>query len=96
MSCLTTCAWNASVHGMVFQGNNTTGSINATVRDSVSAGHGSQGIFAVEAGAGTTTVMIDRRAAVNNGIGLFANRGGCHDPDRQLDCEWKYPTRAAG
>ena len=67
---------NADVHGMVFQGNNTTGSITATVRNSVSAGNSGQGIFAVEAGAGTTTVTIDRSAAVNNGLGLFATGAG--------------------
>ncbi len=51
-------------------------SITATVRNSVSAGNGGQGIFAVEAGAGTTTVMIDRSAAVSNEIGLFATGAG--------------------
>jgi hypothetical protein len=60
---------NGLGHGFSFSGSGTTGSITATVSDSVAAGHGNTGIFA-NVGAGTTTVMIDRSASVNNATGI--------------------------
>jgi hypothetical protein len=62
--------------GMVFSGISTTGSVTATVRDSVSSGHFGSGILAVESGSGTTNVMIDRSAFANSAFGLTANGAG--------------------
>lgn len=61
--------------GILFQGGFTTGSITGTVRDSVAAG---TGIAALEGGSGTTTVMVDRTAAVNytTGTGILASGAG--------------------
>ena len=58
---------NGGGGGIAFPGVNTTGSITATVRDSVAAGNVNFGIFASEGGGGTTVVTVDRSAAVNNG-----------------------------
>jgi hypothetical protein len=68
---------NASTTGIAVDGTTTTGSINATVRDSLSAGNGSSGIRADEGGggSGTTTVMVDRSASVNNVTGIRALGG---------------------
>lgn len=44
----------------------TTGSVTATVRDSVVAGNSSRGIRITNSGSGTINVMIDRTASVNN------------------------------
>jgi hypothetical protein len=60
---------NGQGHGFSMSGSATTGSLMATVRDSVAAGNGNTGIFA-NVSAGTTTVMIDRSASVNNAIGV--------------------------
>jgi hypothetical protein len=60
---------NGLGHGFSFSGSGTTGSVTATVSDSVAAGNGNTGIFA-NVGAGTTTVMIDRSASVNNATGI--------------------------
>jgi len=57
---------NSGNHGIVFAGNDTTGSIIATVRDSVSAGNSNTGISADETAPGATTVMVDRSASVGN------------------------------
>jgi hypothetical protein len=65
-------AENGADVGILITGFPTTGSISATVRDSVSAGNGGPGIFVSEGVPGTTTVMIDRSAAVNNLTGIFA------------------------
>ena len=62
---------NASGFGIKFSGGFTTGSVTATVRDSVSAGSTDAGVLAEEAGSGTTAVMIDRIAAVNNTRGIY-------------------------
>jgi hypothetical protein len=67
---------NSADAGIRFSGLSTTGSITATVRDSVSAGNAGFSILAGEASSGTTTVMIDRSAAVNNGTGIFASGAG--------------------
>jgi hypothetical protein len=57
---------NAGGWGFQFNGSNTTGSIKATVRDSVAAG-GSFGILAVDQdGNGVTTLMIDHTTVANN------------------------------
>jgi hypothetical protein len=57
-------------------GNSTTGSIRATVRDSVMAGNAGMGVVVNEIARGTTTVMIDRSAMVNNGFeGIIADGG---------------------
>jgi hypothetical protein len=66
---------NSGNLGIAIFGNNTTGSVTATVRDSVSAGN-NFGIVAQEGGSGTTEVMVDRSAAVNNGTGIFATVAG--------------------
>jgi hypothetical protein len=66
---------NGTDMGIRFDGFSTTGSITATVRDSVAAGNGSQGITAAEFGSGTTTVTIDRTASVNNGTGGIVAAG---------------------
>jgi hypothetical protein len=62
--------------GIFFSGTPTSGSITATVRDSAAAGNGSEGILATELGSGTTDVMIDRSAAVNNSVGIKASGAG--------------------
>jgi hypothetical protein len=67
---------NTSSTGISFSGTTTTGSIAATVRDSVSAGNTGAGIFAQESGDGTTTVMVDRSASLNNNTGIFASLTG--------------------
>ena len=69
---------NSGSVGIAFVGNFTTGSITATVRDSVSAGHVNASIFVLEfgAGGGTTEVMVDRTASVNNGNGILASGAG--------------------
>jgi hypothetical protein len=65
----------SSNSGIIFSGVNNTGSITATVRDSVSAGN-ADGIV-VQAQNGTTNVMVDRSALVNNGsFGILANGAG--------------------
>ena len=66
---------NGSDNGIIFEGSVTTGSISATVRDSVVAGNGGPGIFANGGAPGTTTVMIDRSAVVNNSTGIVAALG---------------------
>ena len=67
----------ASSIGIAFFSNNTTGSITATVRDSVAAGSGgNSGISAFGGGGGTTNVMIDRSASVNNSTGIGAGGAG--------------------
>ena len=63
-------------NGIAFYGNTTTGSIKATVRDSVSAGNGSAGIAAAESGSGKVDVTIDRTASVNNGTGILTSGAG--------------------
>ena len=63
---------NGVDNGILFIGNSTSGSIRATVRDSVTAGNFDPGIFANESMPGATTVMIDRSAVVNNGTGIVA------------------------
>jgi hypothetical protein len=60
---------NSGEQGMRFSGSGTTGSINATVRDSVSAGNASSGIFASREGAAAVNVMVDRSASMNNFAG---------------------------
>jgi hypothetical protein len=67
---------NSGNLGIQFQGNNTTGVITATVRESVVAGNTGVGIHAVEAGAGATTVMVDRSASVNNRTGIRSHGTG--------------------
>ena len=58
---------NGALDAIFFRGDSTSGSIKATLRDSVSAGNGGAGIRVNETGGGTTDVMIDRSASVNNG-----------------------------
>jgi len=66
---------NAAFDGILRQGVFTTGSITATVRDSVSAGNALTGITADETAPGTTTVMVDRSASVNNGDAGIRSEG---------------------
>jgi hypothetical protein len=65
-----------SSFGMIFTGFSTTGSVKATVRDSVAAGNAIIGIVASESGSGSTTVMIDRSASVDNTTGIQATNAG--------------------
>ncbi len=68
---------NTTTAGIIFSGNSTTGSITATVRDSVAAGNAGDGIAAVDNSTGTTEVMVDRSAAVNNSsTGIIAVGAG--------------------
>ena len=46
------------------------------MRESVAAGNATVGIVAEESGSGTTDVMVDRSAAVNNGIGISPQGAG--------------------
>ena len=63
--------------GITFQGDFTSGSITASVRDIVSDGSNSSGIEARgEAGGGTVNLMIDRSAFVNNSSGVLASGAG--------------------
>ena len=62
--------------GILFSGSNTTGSITATVRESVVAGNAGVGIHALEPGNGTTTVMVDHATAVDNRIGIRSHGTG--------------------
>jgi hypothetical protein len=62
---------NSVTHGVQFEGFFTTGSVSATVSDSVSSGHGGIG-FGAGGGSGTASLMIDRSTSANNGTGIFA------------------------
>jgi len=63
---------NATNLNIAFNGGFTTGAITATLRDSTSAG-GGIGVFVQEpSGGGSTNVMIDRCAIVNNSTGVSA------------------------
>jgi hypothetical protein len=63
--------------GILFTGAFTSGSIIGTVRDTVSAGTPA-GISAMENGAGSIVVMVDRSAAINSagGTGILASGAG--------------------
>ena len=63
---------NGSSFGMDFNGFATTGAIEANLRDTVVFGHNQAGIAARESGGGSTTVIIDHSASMNNAAGLFA------------------------
>jgi hypothetical protein len=65
-----------SSFGIIVSGFSTGGSITATVRDSVAAGNAMIGIVASEGGSGTTNVMIDRSASVDNTTGVQATGAG--------------------
>jgi len=70
-------AENASQNGISILGGFTTGSVIATVRDSVSAGNTFNGLLAAEeADGGSTIVMIDRSAFVNNNTGVVTTGAG--------------------
>ncbi len=62
--------------GVIIRGTDTTGSVKGTVRDSVSAGHGSAGLEVSESGTGTTAVSVDRTALVNNSFGVSVSGAG--------------------
>jgi hypothetical protein len=69
-------AENGLDNGIILSGSATTGSISATVRNSVMAGNAGLGIWANEAAPGSTTVMIDRSTVVNNKFnGIIADGG---------------------
>jgi len=53
-----------------------TGTIDVTVRDSVTAGNTAEGIWANTSGNIRVTVMVDRTASVNNGTGIHVNGVG--------------------
>jgi hypothetical protein len=63
---------NALDNGFAFVGTTTTGSITATVRDSVTAGNSGIGLLAFETGGGSINVLVDRTASVNNSTGISA------------------------
>ena len=65
-----------SSFGIIISGFSTSGSIKATVRETVTAGNATIGIVASEDGSGTTTVMIDRSASVDNTTGIQATNAG--------------------
>ena len=67
---------NGTGPGIFFKGDSTTGLIAATVRGSIAAGNTGIGIFANAGGDGTTTVTVDRSAAVNNDIGIRSSGTG--------------------
>lgn len=66
---------NHATFGIKVDGSGGTGTITATVRDSVSAGNLSNGIWATApTGASTIRALVDRSAAVNNaGIGILSD-----------------------
>jgi hypothetical protein len=66
---------NHATFGIKFDGTGGTGILDATVRDSVSAGNLSNGIWATApAGASVIHVLVDRSASVNNaGIGILSD-----------------------
>ena len=58
---------NAGATGFDFNGSNTTGLIQGTVRDSIAAGNGGNGILAVDQdGNNVTKLMIDHTTVANN------------------------------
>jgi hypothetical protein len=61
---------NAQFHGIAVAGDNTTGSLTAMIRESVASGGLGTGMSASDAGGGTTKVMIDRSAILNNFHGV--------------------------
>lgn len=65
---------NAGSHGILFD--STGGGINATVADSVSAGHLGSGITGIATPMAPLNVMVDRTSSVNNSsAGIEANGG---------------------
>ena len=66
----------SAINGMSINGLNSTGSITATVRDSVFAGNGGAGISAWESGGGGIKVMIDRTALADGLQGVSAVGAG--------------------
>jgi hypothetical protein len=70
---------NGDYHGILFNGFGTTGTIAATVSDSVAAGNNQIGIGAHDDINGGTRLMVERTTAVNSsgiGVGIFANGAG--------------------
>ena len=65
-----------SSFGIIVSGFSTSGSVSATVRDSVAAGNAIIGIVASDGGSGTTEVMIDRSASLDNTTGIQASGAG--------------------
>jgi len=61
---------NVSASGILFDSETTIGTINGTVRDSLSAGS-NRGISVSEGGSGITRIVVERSAAVNNTFGLL-------------------------
>lgn len=64
------------LRGIMIDHASGTGTIDVTVRDSVTAGNTAEGIWANTSGGIRVTVMVDRTASVNNGTGVFANGVG--------------------
>jgi hypothetical protein len=66
--------YNNSLNGISVEGTNSTGTINATVADSVAAGNGSIGFLARSgSGQATTNLMVVRSVAAYNNVGISAN-----------------------
>jgi len=61
--------------GIVSDTTGTSGALNVTIADSVSAGNTNSGIVATTAGS-IARVMVNRTASVNNGVGINTGGGG--------------------
>jgi hypothetical protein len=69
-------AYNNSTAGINVNGGGSTGTINVTVTDSASANNANYGFFIRStAGHASTSLMVVRSVAANNGIGLNAEGG---------------------
>ena len=67
---------NNVVNGFEIDGGSSTGTINATVTDSVSAGNspssaGGAGFLVSSTGGAVTKLMLGRSVAANNGVGIW-------------------------
>jgi hypothetical protein len=68
---------NNARHGIFIDGEGSSGTLKATVYDSVAAGNASGGFFAnTNTGNAPTTLMVFHSVAANNGTGLFASGTG--------------------
>jgi hypothetical protein len=68
---------NNGTHGTLVNGNSSSGTINATVSESVAAKNGNVGYFAfTSVGHAPTTLMLFHSVSANNGTGLETNGSG--------------------
>jgi hypothetical protein len=61
--------------GILIDGRNTTGANSVTIRNSTIAGSSTFGIFAVDAGGGSSNVMVEGSTSSNNGTWGVATSG---------------------